>query len=43
MDAQRKKFLAALLIFSGWVGSLATLAAFSGHRPAPRTVESAPR
>ena len=33
---QKRRFVAALLIYLAWVASLAALAVFSGHEPVPR-------
>ncbi|WP_406694080.1 hypothetical protein V5E97_23845 [Singulisphaera sp. Ch08] len=36
MEARRRRFVAALLVFLIWVGALTVLAAKSGRRPMPR-------
>jgi hypothetical protein len=43
MDARRKRFTAALVLFLVWVASLGAMAVFSGHRPTHHHRALAPR
>jgi hypothetical protein len=43
MDAKRKRFVAALVVYLAWVAALGVLAAVSSKRPAPRAAAAAPR
>jgi hypothetical protein len=43
MDAQRKRFVAALVVFLLWIGLLSVLAVRSAKPPAARAAVTAPR
>jgi hypothetical protein len=43
MDARKKRFAAALLLFATWIGVLGLLAISSSRRPMQRPAAAAPR